>query len=152
MGAANTARLACGFAAYGFDSVIEGLDLTEGPGTAWAETHLPGLDVRYVAVTCDPLKAIERLQQRGWNRTTKDIAGHREWHDRLRRDASGFESIVDTTTEISLRDCVNACASDLGIEIGKSTLGYECRMGNRLALGKIDGFCRLAEAVQRPRQ
>lgn len=50
----NTALLACNFDDYGFDCVIEGLTMNEGPNTGWAEEHLTGHDVRYVAVVCDP--------------------------------------------------------------------------------------------------
>jgi hypothetical protein len=52
LGVANAVRLAKGFAAEGFSSVIEGLENDCHPGTGWIERTFPGYSVCSMAPVC----------------------------------------------------------------------------------------------------
>ena len=120
----NTALLACNFGAFGFDCVIEGLDLSEGPGTGWAEENLVGHDVRYVAVVCNSDVALQRLQER--DGTTRDASEYIEWQKTATLAESGFDYVMDTST-LLIHDCVTACAEALNIDVieSASAMGVE---------------------------
>ena len=113
----NAALLACNFGAFGFDSVVEGLAFSEGPGSGWAEENLPGHDVRYVAVSCSPDVAIERAKER--DGVIRDPTEYIEWQETVAHPTSGFDYVMDTST-LPIRDCVAACAAALQMEIAAS--------------------------------
>jgi chloramphenicol 3-O-phosphotransferase len=95
LGVANAVRLAHGFAAEGFSSVIEGLEDDCRPGMGWAERSLPGYSVCSVAVVCAEDVLSERRRQRGWD--SKLPAGVLEELRWYRENSSLFDCVVDTT-------------------------------------------------------
>jgi hypothetical protein len=95
LGVANAVRLAEGFAAEGFSSVIEGLEDDCRPGTGWIEQTFPGYSVCSVAVVCSEAVLAERWQQRGWGRHLSQSAkAELRWYVENR---SYFACLVDTT-------------------------------------------------------
>ena len=120
----NAALLASNFGSFGFDCVIEGLDLGEGPGSGWAEENLTGHDVRYVAVVCSPDVALRRLQER--DGTTRDANKYIEWQKTANAAESGFDHVIDTST-LPVHDCVSACGAALNAEVtaSASAMGVE---------------------------
>lgn len=115
LGVANAVRLAEGFAAEGFSSVIEGLEDDCRPGTGWIEQTFPGYSVSSVAVVCSEAVLAERWQQRGWSRHLSQSArAELRWY---RENRSYFACLVDTT-ECSAEESAEAlrgCCS-LGCE------------------------------------
>lgn len=121
----NAAALACNFDDFGFDCVVEGLDLeSEGPGTGWAEENLVGRDVRYVAVVCGPDIVQKRLRERG--DAPRDVNEYIKWQESASLTDSGFDYVMDTST-LSIHACVSACATALNIEVTEtpSVVGVE---------------------------
>jgi len=95
LGVANAVRLAHGFAAGGFSSVIEGLENDCRPGTGWAERGFPGYLVCSVAVVCAEEVLSERWRQRGWDsELSPGVLEELRWY---RENSSLFECVVDTT-------------------------------------------------------
>jgi cytidylate kinase len=117
MSTKGAALLACNFGAFGFDCVIEGLDPTEWKGTGWAEEHLVGHDVIYIAVVCNPDVVIKRLQER--DGTTRDVNEYIEWKKTANLPASGFDYVLDTST-MSIRECVEKCGEVFKIDVNES--------------------------------
>ena len=115
----NAALLACNFGAFGFDCVVEGLELSEGPGTGWAEENLVGHDVRSVAVVCDPGVVLERLRERDGEGSIRDVSKYIEWNKAASLADSGFDYVMDTST-LPVHDCVSACAAAFGIDVTQS--------------------------------
>lgn len=113
----NTALLAGSFDDAGFDCVIEGLHITEGPGTGWIEEHLDGHEVRCVALVCDPeIVMARRLERDG---VTGNADEYAEWRKTAMLSESGFDYVVDTSV-LPVHACVSACAEALGIEVTES--------------------------------
>jgi energy-coupling factor transporter ATP-binding protein EcfA2 len=95
LGVVNAVRLAEGFAAAGFSSVIEGLEDECRPGTGWIERTFPGIEVCSVALICSEAELSERWRQRGWGRELSPVAmGGLRWY---RENGSLFAGVVDTT-------------------------------------------------------
>ncbi|NKB67865.1 MAG: AAA family ATPase [Candidatus Latescibacteria bacterium] len=131
----NTALLAGNFGAYGFDCVIEGLDLSEGPGSGWAEENLAGHDVRYIAVVCNADIALQRLKER--DGITRDGSEYTNWLETAARKESGFDYVMDTST-VAVHDCVTACAKALNIDVVDSAAAMGVEWDIVQHQGKID--------------
>jgi chloramphenicol 3-O-phosphotransferase len=119
---ANAAALARNFTEYDFDCVIEGLDLEiVGPCTGWAEEHLPGLEVRYIAIACDPEIAMNRWMER--DGVTGDINRYIEWQKTVANPDSGLDYVLDTSTK-PVDECIAECAAALGTSLAETALAY----------------------------
>jgi energy-coupling factor transporter ATP-binding protein EcfA2 len=95
LGVANAVRLAEGFAAEGFSSVIEGLENDCRPGTGWIEQTFPGYSVCSVAVLCSQAVLAERWRQRGWgHHLPQSVIADLRWY---RENRSAFACFVNTT-------------------------------------------------------
>jgi energy-coupling factor transporter ATP-binding protein EcfA2 len=95
LGVANAVRLAQGFAAEDFSSVIEGLENDCRPGTGWIERTFPGYAVWSAAVLCTEAVLSERWQQRGWgDQLSAEAVKELRWYQENR---SLFACVVDTT-------------------------------------------------------
>jgi energy-coupling factor transporter ATP-binding protein EcfA2 len=95
LGVANAVRLAEGFAAAGFSSVIESLEDECRPGTGWIERRFPGIEVCSVALICSEAELSERWRQRGWSSELSPGAmAELRWY---RENGSLFAGVVDTT-------------------------------------------------------
>ncbi len=95
MGVENAARLAHGFAAGGFSSVIDGLEEECRPGTGWSERAFGQLPVHSVGLLCDEDELVRRWQLRGWgNRPSRQVFEELEW---CQTHQDRFDCIVDTT-------------------------------------------------------
>jgi len=95
MGVDNALRLAHGFAAYGFSSVIEGLEDECRPGTGWAEQVFGTLRICTVALLCDEAILLQRWQARGGGQLPQQVLDDLHWcqaHQAL------FDCVVDTTS------------------------------------------------------
>ncbi len=95
LGLANAVRLAHGFAKAGFSSVIDGLDEECLPETGWARTQFSDLQIRNVALVCEPALS-QRWKERGWpddafrERRLEELA----W---VRANRALFDCVFDTT-------------------------------------------------------
>jgi energy-coupling factor transporter ATP-binding protein EcfA2 len=95
LGVANAVRLAEGFTAAGFSSVIEGLEDECRPGTGWIERTFPDAEVCSVAVVCSEAVLSERWRQRGWDgELSSGAMADLRWY---RENGSLFAGLVDTT-------------------------------------------------------
>jgi predicted kinase len=69
MGVDQAVRLAHGFAARGFSSVIEGLEDECLTDRDWVPRAFPGLGTRTVLLSCDRAVLAQRWSERGWTST-----------------------------------------------------------------------------------
>jgi energy-coupling factor transporter ATP-binding protein EcfA2 len=95
LGVTNAVRLAEGFAAAGFSSVIEGLEDDCRPGTGWIERTFPDSAVCSVALVCSEVELSERWQQRGWgSELSPGAQADLRWY---RENGPLFAGVVDTS-------------------------------------------------------
>jgi chloramphenicol 3-O-phosphotransferase len=114
LGVANAVRLAEGFAAEGFSSVIEGLEDDCRPGTGWIERTFSGYSVYSVAVVCSEVVLSERWRQRGWgNHRSPEVMAELRWY---RENSAHFACLVDTTeySPEESAEVLQGCCSRLG--------------------------------------
>lgn len=116
----NAITLAANFERNGFHSVIEGLDAdTIGPGTGWMDEHIPGLDVRHVAVICDPSLTQQRLIDRGDK--PRDLEEYSGWLKEVENADPSFDHVLDTSSKTTM-ECVQECAAAFDIELDEQTV------------------------------
>ncbi len=96
LGAEQSARLALGFAASGFSSVIEGLPDAWRPPANAPQRFLPGLPVLQVALVCETDELMARIaRRRDWD------GPPREWVERelawYESHCNLFDMVIDTS-------------------------------------------------------
>lgn len=96
LGLQNAVRLAQGFAAEGFSSVLDGLEKDCLPGSGWAEAHFHDLNVFNIAVVCDEATLAKRWNLSDWpgDAFFKSVLEELAWY---RSNGSLFHGLVDTT-------------------------------------------------------
>lgn len=111
LGLRNAVRLARGFAAEGFSSVVDGLERDCLPGSGWAEARFRNLDVFHIAVVCDEPTLAARWNLRDWPGDTlfKSVLEELAWY---RANPSLFDGLVDTTA-VDPESAADAVASQL---------------------------------------
>jgi hypothetical protein len=107
----NAVRLARGFAAEGFSSVLDGLERECGPGSGWAESRFHNLDVFHIAVACDEATLTDRWNLGDWPDDTlfKSVLEELTWY---RSNGALFDGLVDTTA-IDPESAADAITSQL---------------------------------------
>jgi 2-phosphoglycerate kinase len=97
LGVTNAVRLAEGFAAAGFSSVIEGLEDECRPGTGWIEQTFADYSVCSAAVVCSERALEERWRQRNWDhQLAESVKQDLRWYQENR---ARFACVVDTTRQ-----------------------------------------------------
>ncbi len=83
MGVEHAVRLAQGFAASGFSSVIEGLDAVCHPGPGWSEQAFGRQRVVPVALLCEEAVVVHRWQARGGgDQRPQSVLADLRWYQR----------------------------------------------------------------------